>query len=163
MATYALVQNNQIQRQQVFTETPPILSENKGVWLLIVDELPSYDPETQRLETGDFVINPDNVTRQYTIHDLTPQELAFKPYLASPEVSVGRDQFIIALHRKGLLAAIESALDANPNLIEFKLFYQNRPTFNSHNPLVISMAIDQGLTPAQVADVFAEAQTVLAT
>jgi len=160
MPNYALVQNGTILRQQFWSETPTILSENKGAWLPVIDSPPTFDAETQKLQEGAFVVNSADVTRQYTVVNLTEQEMAFKPFLANPEVSVGRDQFLIALKRKGFKSAIEAELSSNPGYEELKIFYDSRPSFNSHNPLVISMAIGLDITPVQVAEVFMEAQTV---
>ena len=155
MTLYALVQNNQISRQQVFTETTPILSENKGVWLLIVDEPPLYDPETQRLETGDFVINPDNVTRQYAVTDLTEAELLSKPFTDLPAITLTRRQFRLALFNLDMLELIESAVDG-----EFKIFYEDSQTFHNHHPLLIEMAQALSLTPEQVHAVFTTGQSL---
>ena len=76
MTLYYLIENEQISRQrEAFDDALLAQKLEAHGWIPHVDEaVPAYDSDTQYL-TDELVISEDAVTKTYTVHDYTAEEM----------------------------------------------------------------------------------------
>jgi hypothetical protein len=71
-----LIKNNQVIKSHEFgSDTPPVLHENKGVWVLRTVISPAYNSITQN-RTLTKTVNDDSTTWTYVVTDKTEEQLS---------------------------------------------------------------------------------------
>jgi hypothetical protein len=104
---HALLDNNDniLQTYDFGLEDAPVLSQAKGLrWLLIVDNPPNFDSETQYLNPTGYTVTEGEVIKTYETLDYTPEELSKRAMEAYCQginyLAVSRLQFHWALRSK---------------------------------------------------------------
>jgi hypothetical protein len=133
-----------------YDKADPAIHYEDG-WRAVV--YPDYDAALQRL--GDLIFDEANDRFTYAVIDKSAEELEAERRTAIP-FSIAPAQGRIALARRGLLAAIQSAI---PTDVEdpTRIYWEYAISWERSHPLINQLAAALGLTEAQVDEIFIEA------
>lgn len=124
---------------------------------------PSYDPDTQVVEPGDFVAVDGGFERQWVVRDLTEQELADRLQARREAMVVPRLSARLALIGAGLWDTIQPAIDAIADDTEravAQAYFDDARNWERLDPWVASIGAAMGLSEAELDALFEAAANV---
>jgi hypothetical protein len=155
---YALIDaSTKVIRIQDFAGLPPSLAASKGLqWVPFLSvQNPAYDPSTHGLYEAPAKDVFGVLTQQWEVYPLPAEVVAANQRAQIPQVVTMR-QARLALHKSGMLTAVDAAIDAQPEpaKTEAKLDWEYAQTVDREFGLVPAMAAAMGLTEKQIDDLF---------
>ena len=120
-------------------------------WKIYIDVQPTYDPLAQRIERTDVTIQGDEAIQNYTVIDLTPEEI--RALTVPQEITNGQGK--LQLLRLGLFSQVEALILASGD--EEKIYWNDWPTWRRDSPIIMRLAPTVGMTDEDVDAFFIEA------
>ena len=126
-----------------------------------VDPVPSFDPETQRVE-WDIVDSDGSFIKTATVVDLTSEELAARLQTWRENTSVTMRQARIALFSGGYLSSVDSAINSMPSPQKelAQIEWEHGSTIERISPLVIGLSPALGFDSVAMDGLFVLAKTL---
>jgi hypothetical protein len=158
-----LVQNGQLEAEAhwLATETLPeeidISNLNGTLKNIVREPAPAFDPETEVIEQT-ITETADTITYGYTVRAKTQAELDNDIALFRFETTSTMRQARLALSQQGLLATVQSNIEALPE--ESQIEWEYAAVVERNSPLVASLGAALGLTETQLDDLFKLAITL---
>lgn len=144
------------------TSFPSVMSEaaiqSTGLTPLVITVPPAHDVATQTVEEAAPVQINGVWTQQWTVRDLTPEELKARV----PTVVTMR-QARLALLQAGLLSQVEAAIAAMEDPVQrqaVQIEWEYAAEINREHPWVQGLATALGLNETQLDDLFVAANSL---